>query len=147
MSRNVSGKCLCGAVTVRAASTRPSMAACHCDMCRAWTSGAFLSFETERGSVEAKGPVRTYRSSDWAERAFCETCGSTLWYKITAPGKMEGQVQLSAGLFDNAAGHHLSLELYIDRLPNGYKFAGQRRQLTEEEVIALYAPSDMGDRA
>ncbi|EAQ46361.1 hypothetical protein MED193_14237 [Roseobacter sp. MED193] len=89
----------------------------------------------------ALGPVKTYVSSDWAERAFCADCGSALWYRITAPGKMHGQVQMAAGLFDNAGGTKLGLELYIDRKPKGYAFAGEHRQMTEADVMAAFRPA------
>lgn len=134
------GRCMCGAVRVDATPERQSMSACHCDMCRQWTSGALVCFPVDSGSLKVEGPVRTYVSSDWAERAFCETCGSALWYRITAEGPHQGQTQLSAGLFANAGGLPLRLELYIDRKPEGYAFAGERRQMTEAEVIAAFGP-------
>lgn len=138
------GQCMCGAVTITATPARDALGACHCDMCRRWSSSAFVSFQVEPGYA-ALGPVRTYTSSDWAERAFCEECGSALWYRITLPGEMHGQTQVAAGLFDNAVGSQLKLELYIDKKPEGYAFAGERRQMTEAEVMAMYAPSDKGD--
>lgn len=133
---------MCGAVRVQARPARPSLSACHCDMCRRWTSGAFVAFEAERDSVRVTGPARTIRTSDWAERAFCPECGAPLWYRITRDGPMQGQMQLAAGLFENAAGGALRLELYIDRKPGGYAFegGGSRRQMTEAEVVALHAP-------
>ncbi|AAV96990.1 GFA family protein [Ruegeria pomeroyi] len=138
------GECMCGAVTITATPARAALGACHCDMCRRWTSSAYVSFPVEPGYA-ALGPVKVYGSSDWAERAFCGTCGSVLWYRITLPGKMHGQTQMAAGLFENAGGNALKLELYIDKKPEGYAFAGERRQMTQAEVEAMYAPSDLGD--
>ncbi len=133
------GRCLCGAVTVTAVPVRQALAACHCDMCRRWSSSAFMAFEAE--TVKAEGPVRTFTSSEWAERAFCERCGSNLWYRITAPGPMHGQHQLAAGLFD-VGDMPIKLEVFIDKKPPGYAFAGERKQMTEQEVFDLYAPKD-----
>lgn len=138
------GQCMCGAVTVTATPARDALGACHCDMCRRWSSSAFVSFPAEPGYA-ALGPVRTYTSSDWAERAFCEECGSALWYRITLPGEMHGQTQMAAGLFDNAADSEIKLELYIDKKPEGYNFEGERRQMTEAEVIAAYALESEGN--
>ena len=136
----MTGKCLCGAVTVTAVPERESLTACHCDMCRAWSSSAFVAFDAQEGSVVATGPAKTITTSEWAERAFCTECGSPLWYRITAEGPMHGQYQVSAGLFTDAAGLPLGLEVYIDRKPKGYEFAGERQRMTEAEVIAMYAP-------
>jgi len=135
----LTGKCLCGAVTVTATPARASLSVCHCDMCRAWSSSMFMAFEAE-GPVDASGPVKTFTSSAWAERAFCDTCGSALWYRITADGPMHGQYQVAAGLFDDAAGLEPKLEVYIDRKPRGYALDGTRRQMTEAEVIEAFAP-------
>ncbi|WP_425044993.1 GFA family protein [Primorskyibacter sp. S87] len=123
---------------------RNSIGACHCDMCRRWTSSMLITFPALPGYA-ALGPVKTYTSSEWAERAFCEECGSALWYRITAPGEMHGQTQMAAGLFENAGGARLGLELYIDKKPEGYAFEGERRQMTEAEVMAMYAPSEEGE--
>ena len=141
---DLTGQCMCGAVRVTARPERGSAGACHCDMCRRWTSSALMTFPAADGWA-AEGPVKVFRSSDWAERAFCETCGSPIFYRITAPGPMQGQVQMAAGLFDNAADTKLGLELYIDRKPQGYAFEGERRQMTEADVIAAFAPASNGE--
>ncbi|KPD12186.1 GFA family protein [Phaeobacter sp. 11ANDIMAR09] len=138
------GHCMCGAVTVSMTPARHSLGACHCDMCRRWTSSMLMTLPASPGYA-ALGPVKTYVSSDWAERAFCSECGSALWYRITAPGKMHGQTQMAAGLFDNAGESTLSLELYIDKKPEGYAFAGPQRKMTEADVMAAFRPSAEGD--
>ncbi len=137
------GQCMCGSVTVTATPAREALGACHCDQCRRWTSSMLVTFPAEPGYA-ALGPVKTFTSSDWAERAFCSDCGSALWYRITLPGEMHGQTQIAAGLFEDT-GHPLSLELYIDKKPAGYAFAGDRRQMTKAEVEAMYALPEEGD--
>ena len=134
---------MCGAVTVTAKPARQSLSACHCDMCRAWTSSAFVAFECAPGDAAAEGPLKVLESSDWARRAVCAECGSPLWYELKA-GPYAGQRQVAAGLFPDAAGMPLKLEVYIDRKPHGYAFegAGRRRQMTEADVIAMFAPKD-----
>ena len=132
----VTGHCLCGAVTVTAEPARSSLSACHCDMCRRWSSSTFMAIEAKPGSVKVEGPAKTITTSDWAERAFCPECGSPLWYRITAEGPMHGQMQVAAGLFDNAADCALKLEVYVDRQPEGYHFAQKTTRLTETELLA-----------
>lgn len=137
------GSCMCGAVTVSMTPAQNSLGACHCDMCRRWTSSALMTIPAASGYA-ALGPVKTYVSSDWAERAFCAECGSALWYRITAPGEMHGQTQMAAGLFENAGGANLGLELFIDRKPQGYTFEGKHKTMTEAEVVALFAVPQEG---
>ena len=134
------GQCLCGAVTVTATPARESVSACHCEMCQRWGSGPFLSFQAAPGYA-ALGPVQTYQSSSWAERAFCSQCGSSLWYRMTS-GAHKGQTQMSAGLFENAGGNDLRLEIYVDKKPEGYAFDSSCRKLTGAEVIGMLSQTE-----
>ncbi|WP_146346374.1 GFA family protein [Phaeobacter marinintestinus] len=143
---DISGQCLCGAVTVTATintGERPAIVrACHCDMCRRQTSSMFMSLATDPGTLKIEGPEKIYRSSEWAQRGFCEVCGSTLWYGTLH----DGVKNIAAGLFDNAAGAPLKLEFYSDMVPEGYALAGDHRRLTTQDAIALFAPQE-GDNS
>ncbi|MFK7751671.1 MAG: GFA family protein [Sedimentitalea sp.] len=138
MGQELNGTCLCGAVAVTAIAGKPVIRACHCDMCRRHTSSMFMSIPTEPGSIIVTGPVKSYRSSEWAERGFCEICGSTLWYMTVE----DQQRNLAAGLFDNAAGHQMKMEFFADECPEGYALAGAHRKLTTAETLALFAPEE-----
>lgn len=137
-TKHIQGQCLCGAVTVNASVSEPALRACHCDMCRRHTSSMFMSLRTDPGSIKVNGPAKTFRSSDWAERGFCEICGSTLWYGTVH----DGALNLSAGLFDNAAGAEMKIEFFADAAPKGYALAGDHKKLTTQETIALFAPDE-----
>ena len=138
------GQCMCGAVTVTATPAHDTLGVCHCDMCRRWTSAGLLGFVARPGYA-ALGPVKTFSSSEWAERAFCSDCGSALWYRVTATGKHHGETHMSAGLFEDAAGGRLTHEVFIDRKPQGYAFAGETEQMTEAQIMAMFA--DAGGEA
>lgn len=138
MKEQIKGQCLCGAVQITAEVDNPRLRACHCDMCRQHNSGAFISLETVPGSIKVEGPVKVFNSSEWAERAFCETCGSTLWYGT----KHDNAKNLAAGLFPNAGGGVLKVEFFADKCPQGYALAGDHRKMTTEETIALFAPAE-----
>jgi hypothetical protein len=77
----ITGHCLCGAVTITVAGEHdPRVAACHCRMCQRWSGGLFLCFEADASAVTVTGEVTRYRSSAFAERAFCPRCRSHLWF-------------------------------------------------------------------
>lgn len=137
MNARINGKCLCGAVRVEATPIGNDLSACHCGMCRAWAGGVFLSVHSQ--DVAANGPIRTRKTSDWAERGWCDECGSVIWYRVTEPGPYEGMYGLSAGLFPDGANHTLNLEYYIDLKPKGWSFTGDHSRMTEAEVQALFA--------
>ena len=133
-----SGQCLCGAVRFRAQQVPAHMHACHCSMCRRWSGSATLSVVVpfEAMQIDGAAQVSTYASSDWAARSFCGRCGAGLWYRLTQPDADRADYYVSAGIFDDLSGITLDQELYIDRKPEGYAFAGTHKRLTGAEFEA-----------
>lgn len=132
---SIEGRCLCGAVTVRAVPARRHVEACHCAMCRRWGGGAFLGVQCG-SEVEIAGEehVVRYRSSEWAERGFCGTCGSNLFFRYI-PLDNYGFV---AGIFPDDALEPLSEEIFIDEKPAYYAFDADSEKLTGAEVMAKF---------
>jgi hypothetical protein len=131
------GRCLCGAVRFTADDVETDYHACHCGMCRRWSGGAPF-FATGVGRVEFTGEQPTrYTSSEWAERGFCRTCGTTLFYYL----KPAQTYAMSVGLFDDQAAFRLVREICIDRKPGGYALVGDHPRWTEAEAFASYTPS------
>lgn len=97
-----------------------------------------MALKTDAGSIRVSGPATSFRSSDWAERGFCATCGSTLWYSLFETG----ETNLAAGLFENAGGAALNTEFFSDMCPAGYALSGNHRRMTTDETIALFAPEE-----
>ncbi|MEL6232919.1 MAG: GFA family protein [Pseudomonadota bacterium] len=141
-----SGKCLCGAVRYRFASAEDSIGACHCEMCRRFSGGVFMTIEAAPGSVVFEGAenITVYKSSDWAERGFCKICGAGLFYRVTVPGPYQGMTMMTAGTLDDPSDLPLATELFIDQKPEGYAFAGTQETLTEAEVMAMVAAASQG---
>lgn len=135
------GKCMCGAVsfTVRDASTL--FGACHCDMCRRWTGSAFLGMTVpeDKISFDGEDAISRLQSSDWAERAFCNKCGSGLWYRVTSED-FPDTYQIPIGLYDDPNGLSFDRELFIDCKPDSFAYQGKRNTMTRAEVFAKYAP-------
>jgi hypothetical protein len=133
MADALAGRCLCGAVTVRVAGAHdPRVGACHCRMCQRWSGGLFLCFEAQ--GVTAEGPVRTFRSSPFSERAFCGGCGSHLWFRDL--DKPEGALELMPGLFDEARAWPLRSEIYTDRAMACLRLEGGHSRATRAEYEA-----------
>jgi hypothetical protein len=141
------GGCLCGTVRYRLTEPPAAFGACHCQMCRRFSGGVELGVQVLPGGIvwESDETVRTYRSSDWAERGFCSVCGSSLFWRLTAPGPMRGMLALSAGTLDSFAGLDFESEVYIDAKPHAYAFAGERKRMTEADVMAMVAQDMEGD--
>lgn len=127
------GQCLCGAVRVRIAPTAPHVDACHCTMCRRWGGGPTLSLRLVKDpQIEGVEHVVRYRSSAWAERGFCRTCGTHLFYFY----EPASGYSFHAGMFDGADGFDLAGEIFIDEKPGYYDFAGERKRQTGAQAMA-----------
>ena len=87
---------------------------------------------------EDETSLRRHRSSDWAERGFCATCGSNLFYRLVHQGDAAGY-QISVGALDDPTGLKMTGEIFVDRNRGAYAFAGPLTKMTEAECLALYA--------
>ena len=136
--------CLCGTVSLEIKDAPDTTGACHCGMCRKWSGGVYLGVHchADQVAISGKDNITTFASSDWAERAFCKTCGSNLYYRVTAPGPHHGDLHIGLGLFDDPGEINLTEEIFIDKKPAGYAFANDTNKMTEAEVIAMFAPPD-----
>ena len=133
----MTGQCLCGTVTFTADTVETHHHVCHCKMCLRWSGGPL--FAANVGSVEFNGAdhIKRFESSPWAERGFCDVCGSNLFYRV----KNADKYFMAVGTFDDKKSFELNGELYIDLKPDGYAFVGDHERLTEAEVIAKFMPS------
>ena len=126
------GRCLCGAVTITLEGARPRVDMCHCNMCRRWGGGAFGGVSGASFEVEGEENVTVYRSSAWAERAFCARCGSNLWFRFVPADHHS----FLAGLFDLPESFAMWRQIFVDEKPAWYDFAQDTPKMTGAEVIA-----------
>lgn len=77
----VTGGCLCGEIRYEATEEELGTGYCHCRMCQRFTgSPATVGTGFRKQSFRiTRGEPKIYASSKIAQRAFCPTCGSSLW--------------------------------------------------------------------
>ena len=129
---SATGRCLCGAVTFTAEEVEKHIHACHCSMCRSWTGGPMQAARCEGVTFSGEGNIKTYKSSEWAERGFCSQCGSSLFYRMPETG----MTVMALGAFDDQDQFDLAGEIFVDEKPSGYNFAGDHERLTAAEFLA-----------
>lgn len=129
MSRT--GKCLCGQVKATV-DPIPSMQACHCDMCRRWGGGPFMSVPCKSATYD--GPVQRYASSEHADRGFCGNCGTHLFFFV----RQANIYAVPVGLLDDQSGLPFRAEIYVDERPDFYCFANEAKQMTGAEFEAKF---------
>ena len=131
------GGCLCGAVRFTATPPNRDISACHCGMCRRWSAGPFLCLDGGATfKVEDASQLGVYRSSEWAERCFCKTCGTPLFYRLIA----QNTHFVSAEALDDKSGYAFTTQIFIDEKPAYYDFANKTHNMTGAEVFAAFAP-------
>jgi len=140
----IHGRCLCGAVIVAADGLGDEISACFCDLCRRWGGGLQMGIEAPADRVRIDGPVKVHRSSRLAERGWCDTCGSALFFRYVE-GREAGYLELSPGLFENAGGAHLTRVVYADRAPEGLRLAGEYESVSQAAYEAAHDHLDQGD--
>ncbi len=76
------GACQCGAVRYSVAPGPAKQTVCHCRMCQRATGNAFAPLmEVENDRITWTGYAKTFRSSNVAERGFCDECGTPIFYR------------------------------------------------------------------
>ena len=104
------GGCLCGAVRYEIDGEARSVVACHCRQCRK-TSGHYVAATQVADAdltIDGKAAITWYRSSDIAERGFCGTCGSQLFWRRHGGTYMS----IFAGTLDEPTGLVMDRQLY-----------------------------------
>ncbi len=132
LAEPVTGHCLCGAVTITVTAMRAEVDICHCAMCQRWGGAFYAGVKGEAAEVGGEAAVTVYRSSPWAERAFCGTCGSNLWYRFLPTG---GRSFL-AGLFDLPEGFGIEQQIFVEEKPDWYDILQESPMKTGPEVMA-----------
>ncbi|WP_035230742.1 GFA family protein [Alcanivorax nanhaiticus] len=130
----VSGRCLCGHVSLTAKPQSAHVGACHCDMCRKWGGGPLMVVDCGEVSIQGDDSVGVYPSSDWAERGFCKQCGTHLFYRL----KEGGFYAIPVGMLDGEDDWQFAEQVFIDSKPGYYSFAEKTRNLTGEELFAQF---------
>lgn len=139
--RSRSGSCLCGKVTLAMIKSSNKVEACHCSMCRTWGGGPLLSFEASKDiTLEGGEFVTVFKSSKWAERAFCNSCGTHLYYKLVETG----QHMVPPGLMNNSETLDFNLEVFIDEKPDYYSFSRGGEKLTGQQAIEHFQKTMAG---
>jgi hypothetical protein len=134
------GQCLCGAVSFRATDMKDEFSICHCKQCQRWVGGPYrgVSVPTDKLEITGRENIRVFASSEFAERANCKTCGSAIWWRLTA-GPFVGKTSIPVGLLDVSDGLVMSTELFVDLKNSTNEVPENREQLTSADVEKIIA--------
>ena len=133
------GHCLCGAIQITAKRATGHVGACHCTTCRRWGGGPFMEINCGNDvSLNGEENVAVFDSSAWAERGFCQQCGTHLFYRL----KETQQHMIPVGLFEGSEDLVFDHQVFIDEKPDFYEFSNDTNDMTGAEIFAKYGSSD-----
>jgi len=105
------GRCECGAVMYELEGPLRDSVACHCKQCRR-TSGHYFSatqVPSEKLTLVKDDGLKWYRSSEKAERGFCQECGSSLFWRWDG----EGKTSVCSGTLDEPTGLKTEKHIFV----------------------------------
>jgi hypothetical protein len=85
-------------------------------------------------AFEGRDNISVFDSSAWAERGFCNKCGTHLFYRL----KKTGQHGVPVGLFDDEEDLTFIHQVFIDEKPAFYDFSNETHDMTGAEIFAKY---------
>lgn len=106
------GSCLCGEVKYTISGQARPVVACHCTQCRK-TSGHYVAgtqIRKENLEIQGEDSLKWYQSSATAKRAFCQICGSQLFWTEFGSANMS----VMAGTLDGPTGLKMDRQICID---------------------------------
>jgi len=124
------GACECGAVQYEVSGPLRKVVYCHCSQCRR-TSGHFVAAtacDTGHLQINKDDGLTWYRSSSFAQRGFCNVCGSSIFWRPDHGeymAIMAGTLDLPTGLVSREHIHVADASDYYaltDRLPQFPQF-------------------------
>lgn len=128
------GGCMCGAVRYKANFSN-SFATCYCKMCQRWSSGSYMGAMAKNFQLtKGEDTLVVFKSSDWAVRAFCGTCGSNLYYHSESFGSQS----VAMGTLDDSTGLNVSMQYFIDQKPEGFSLAESTKEMTSEDIAKAF---------
>lgn len=103
------GQCLCGAVTFATGAAPQGPSVCHCGQCRRQSGHLWSSAYVAKSALTIEGPVRWYDGSPNAQRGFCPTCGSFLFWQAHT----EETISFALGALDAPTGITLEKHIFV----------------------------------
>lgn len=123
------GSCLCGAVKFEISGELRPVLSCHCGQCRK-TSGHFWAatqVSVDGLKIVSEETLTWFRSSDWAKRGFCSTCGSSLFWKMDE----ENYISVAAGSLDGPTDLETKAHIFMEDKGDYYEINDGAEQLAK----------------
>lgn len=110
------GSCFCGAVTFTATLPSKWCSHCHCSMCRKAHGAGYVTwvgFDSDKVKLTGGEDTLTwFDSSKGAQRGFCGTCGSSLFFRSE---RWAGELHISLACMDDPIDRQPQANVFFDK--------------------------------
>lgn len=139
------GGCICGAVRYRMAGTPRPVVACHCRECRVMSGHFMAATQVDRADLTIEGAenLTWFRATAYADRGFCRTCGSHLFFQPVG----DERISVFAGSLDNPTGLKLAGHIYVAEKGDYYTISADLPWRSEGAVADILQESRSGETA
>ncbi|MEM7545658.1 MAG: GFA family protein [Pseudomonadota bacterium] len=130
-NRMQGGSCLCGGVSYRIGDALRDIVACHCLQCRK-TSGhhvAATRADAAAVTMTSSETLTWYRSSETAERGFCNRCGGNMFWRRVGSDK----ISIMAGTLDDPVDLPMNRHIFVKYKGDYYQVPGDAEQFYESD--------------
>ncbi len=115
MAEQARGQCLCGAVRYVVDGPMRDVTACHCKQCQRSAGSYFMATSAKRADITIDNPEQTLTwfrdpSTNFAERGFCNRCGSSLFWQRDRADTLS----ITAGTLDAPNNLKLTQHIFVD---------------------------------
>ena len=113
------GGCLCGGVHFEIRGSLRPVLACHCSQCRKTSGHFWAATEVHQDQIDIRnaGTLRWYRSSNYAQRGFCNRCGASLFWRRVG----QEFLSIGAGCIDVPTGLVTQAHIFVDAASDYYE--------------------------
>lgn len=122
------GSCLCGEVTFSTSQFMPSIAHCHCSMCRKFHGAAFSTYAEVRTEnfkwLTGKSLLSTYQAPNQTVRTFCQNCGSSLTFE-SKYNREDNTIEVSLAAFDTLEALNVNAHIFTESKVSWLKFTDE----------------------
>ncbi len=111
-SRSLRGGCLCGGVQYRLSGPLREVVNCFCDQCKKTSGHHVAATRVANTGLElvSESTLQWYRSSDVAERGFCNRCGGNLFWRRSGTE----MTSVMAGTIDHPTGLRTTENIFTE---------------------------------
>lgn len=123
----IKGRCDCGEVSFEVETLRKTVTACHCGQCRRFSGHHWAATHANFADITftCDTGLQWYKSSNWAKRGFCKTCGSSLFYRMNG----EESVGIGAGCLETPTGLEIEKHIFVADKGDYYEITDGKPQI------------------